>query len=181
VLKQKESPVGTETERDGFDRRQFLRRAAVAGAAAAWAAPVVKTVVGTPAFASNVTGSPKDLSYVAVFYSSGGQSCAVKWNMDGGGAEVGNFNMPDCGGFSGRSCGDPSLFLMSGSGGSMTVCLTQAAIDAGCRIDGGVAKAGSFQSTSNPCGGGAVSGNCVSFSGVGTQPPTRVGGGGPSH
>ena len=44
----------TEKERDGFDRRQFLRRAAVAGAAAAWAAPVVKTVVGTPAFASNV-------------------------------------------------------------------------------------------------------------------------------
>src|SRR4029077_5523500 len=95
VLKEKELPVGTEEkERDGFDRRQFLRRAAVAGAAAAWAAPVVKTVVGTPAFASNVTGSPKDLSYVVVFYSCGGESCAVKWDMDTGGAEIGNFNMP---------------------------------------------------------------------------------------
>ena len=111
----------TEKERDGFDRRQFLRRAAVAGAAAAWAAPVVKTVVGTPAFASNVTGSPKDLSYVAVFYSCGGQSCAVKWDMDTGGAETGNFAMPDCGASTGLSCGDPSLFTLSGGGGSMTV------------------------------------------------------------
>jgi hypothetical protein len=162
----------TEKERDGFDRRQFLRRAAVAGAAAAWAAPVVKTVVGTPAFAKNVTGSPKDLSYVAVFYSCGDQACAVKWDMDTGGTEVGNFNMPDCGGFSGLSCGDPSLFSLTGGGSSMTVCLTQAAIDAGCTITSGVAKAGSFQSTSNPCGTGAVSGNCISFSGVGTQPPT---------
>jgi hypothetical protein len=174
VLKEKELPVGTEEkERDGFDRRQFLRRAAVAGAAAAWTAPVVKSVIGTPAFARNVTGSPKDLSYVAVFYSCGGQSGAVKWDMDSGGAEVGNFNMPDCGGFSGASTGDPSLFSLSGSGGSMTVCLTEAAATAGCTITGGVAKAGSFQSTSNPCGGGAVSGNCISFSGVGTQPPSR--------
>ena len=168
----------TEKERDGFDRRQFLRRAAVAGAAAAWAAPVVKTVVGTPAFASNVTGSPKDLSYVAVFYSCGGQSCAVKWDMDTGGAETGNFAMPDCGASTGLSCGDPSLFTLSGGGGSMTVCLTQAAIDQGCKITGGMAKAGSSQSTSNPCGSGAVAGNSKSLNGIGTQPPR---GGGPNQ
>ncbi|HEY9379578.1 MAG TPA: twin-arginine translocation signal domain-containing protein [Jiangellaceae bacterium] len=164
----------TEKERDGFDRRQFLRRAAVAGAAAAWAAPVIKTVVGTPAFAKNVTGSPKDLSYVAVFYSCGGETCAVKWDMDTGVPETGNFNMPDCGGFSGASCGDPALFNLSSGGSSATVCLTQEAFDGGCRITSGVAKAGSFQSTSNPCAGGAVSedGSCISFSGVGTQPPS---------
>lgn len=176
--------MGTENERNGFDRRQFLRRAAVAGAAAAWAAPVVKTVVGTPAFARNVTGSPKDLSYVAVFYTCGGQSCAVKWDMDTGAAEGGSFELPDCGSNPGLACGDPSLFTLSGGGGSMTVCLTQAAIDAGCTITGGVAKAGSFQSTSNPCGGGAVSGSCISFGGVGTEPANGGGGGGggnPNH
>ena len=64
----------------------------------------------------------------------------------------------------------------------MTVCLTQAAIDAGCTITGGVAKAGSFQSTSNPCGGGAVSGSCISFGGVGTDATERrTPGGGPKH
>ncbi len=83
----------TEKERDGFDRRQFLREAAVAGAAAAWTAPVVKTVIGTPAFAQGVSGTPKDegkdLSYVVVFYScadSPGETCAVKWDIDTGGS-----------------------------------------------------------------------------------------------
>lgn len=171
--------MGTEKSGDGIDRRQFIRRAAVAGAAAAWTAPVVKSVIGTPAFAKNVTGSPKDLSYIVVFYSCGGQPGAVKWNTDGG-VETGNFNMPDCGGFSGIASGDPTLFTLAGGGSSMTICLTQAAIDAGCTISGGVAKAGSFQSTSNPCGSGTISGNCISFGGVGTQPPTG-GGGGPKH
>jgi hypothetical protein len=167
----------SERPRSEMDRRQFIRRAAVAGAAAAWTAPMVKSVIGTPAFATNVTGSPKDLSYFAVFYTCNGQACAVKWNV-GGAVETGNFNMPECGGFSGVSSGDPSLFTLAGGGSSMTVCLTQAAIDAGCTITGGVAKAGSSQSTSNPCGSGSVSGNCISFGGIGTAPPN---GGGRGH
>lgn len=165
--------MGNDRSRSEIDRRQFIRRAAVAGAAAAWTAPVVKSVIGTPAFARDVTGSPKDLSYIVVFYTCGGEAGAVKWNI-GGGVETGNFNMPDCGGFSGAASGDPSLFMVSGGGSSMTVCLTQAAIDAGCSISGGVAKAGSSQSTSNPCGSFSPSGNCITFGGVGTQP---VGGG----
>ena len=40
-----------EEPKSGFDRRTFLRRAAVTGAAAAWAAPVVQTVMARPAFA----------------------------------------------------------------------------------------------------------------------------------
>jgi hypothetical protein len=166
--------MGNDRSRSEFDRRQFIRRAAVAGAAAAWTAPVVKSVIGTPAFATNVSGSPKDLSYIVVFYTCNGQAGAVKWNI-GGGVETGNFNRPDCGGFTGVSSGDPSLFTLSGGGSSMTVCLTQAAIDAGCTITSGQAKAGTSQSTSNPCGNFAPSGNCISFGGLGTQP---VGGGG---
>jgi len=38
-------------ERRGMDRRTFLRRAALTGAAAAWAAPVIQTVTARPAFA----------------------------------------------------------------------------------------------------------------------------------
>src|SRR5262245_39509475 len=38
-------------EKQGMDRRQFLRRAAVTAAAAAGAAPVIQTVTASPAFA----------------------------------------------------------------------------------------------------------------------------------
>ena len=39
-----------ETEK-GIQRRDFLRKAAATGVAAAWAAPLVNTVAATPAFA----------------------------------------------------------------------------------------------------------------------------------
>lgn len=45
-----------EEPRTGLDRRTFLRRAALTGAAAAWAAPLVQTVTARPAFAT--TGTP---------------------------------------------------------------------------------------------------------------------------
>lgn len=41
----------------GMDRRQFLRRAAVTTAVAAWAVPVIETVAATPAFAQT-QGTP---------------------------------------------------------------------------------------------------------------------------
>jgi hypothetical protein len=42
----------------GLDRREFLRRAAVTTAAAAWAAPVIQTVSASPAFAQT-NGTPQ--------------------------------------------------------------------------------------------------------------------------
>ncbi len=39
-------------ERQGMDRRQFLRRAAATTAAAAWAAPIIQTVTASPAYAN---------------------------------------------------------------------------------------------------------------------------------
>ena len=38
-------------ESSGLNRRQFLRRAAVTTATAAWAAPVIQTIVARPAYA----------------------------------------------------------------------------------------------------------------------------------
>lgn len=40
-----------------LDRREFLRRAAIGTAAAAWAAPVIQSVAATPAYAQS-QGSP---------------------------------------------------------------------------------------------------------------------------
>ena len=46
-------------EGSGLNRRQFIRRAAVTTAAAAWAAPVIQTVAASPAFAgTNGTPAP---------------------------------------------------------------------------------------------------------------------------
>jgi hypothetical protein len=41
-----------EKKREGLDRRTFLQRAALTGAAAAWATPIVQTVTASPAFAN---------------------------------------------------------------------------------------------------------------------------------
>ncbi|HXF57741.1 MAG TPA: twin-arginine translocation signal domain-containing protein [Actinomycetota bacterium] len=60
-----------DLERPGLNRREFLRRAAATGAAVAWAAPLVRTIVATPAYAQTV-GTP-----TACFHSVGGR--------DGGG------------------------------------------------------------------------------------------------
>ncbi|HEV2755714.1 MAG TPA: twin-arginine translocation signal domain-containing protein [Actinomycetota bacterium] len=42
-------------DKKSLERRDFLRKAALTGAAAAWAAPVVQTVAATPAFAQTGT------------------------------------------------------------------------------------------------------------------------------
>lgn len=42
-------------DKKSLERRDFLRKAALTGAAAAWAAPVVQTVAATPAFAQTTT------------------------------------------------------------------------------------------------------------------------------
>lgn len=44
-------------ERKSVERREFLRKAAMTGVVAAWAAPVVQTVAATPAFAQT-QGTP---------------------------------------------------------------------------------------------------------------------------
>ena len=48
-----------DEEKKGMDRRQFIRRAAVTTAAAAWAAPVIQTVTASPAFA----GTPEECDH----------------------------------------------------------------------------------------------------------------------
>jgi hypothetical protein len=55
----------------GMDRRTFLRRAAITGAAAAWATPIVQTVTARPAFAAN--GTPVECSHSSSPYFKDGE------------------------------------------------------------------------------------------------------------
>ena len=48
-----------DEEREGMDRREFIRKAAITGAVTAWAVPAIQTVAATPAFAQT-NGSPAE-------------------------------------------------------------------------------------------------------------------------
>ncbi len=68
-------------EPKGIDRRDFLRKAALTGAAAAWAAPVIQTVVARPAFAQ--TGSPSECRHsVGPWFTNGVQRNAAGGCME---------------------------------------------------------------------------------------------------
>jgi hypothetical protein len=71
-----------EEERRGIDRRTFLRRAAVTGAAAAWAAPVIQTIAARPAFATN--GTPAECRHSVGPWFTGGVQQNVGAEDDGG-------------------------------------------------------------------------------------------------
>lgn len=45
-----------DSKRD-FERRAFLKKAGATGLAAAWAAPVIQTVIASPAFATGGGGT----------------------------------------------------------------------------------------------------------------------------
>lgn len=73
-------------ERSSIQRREFLRKAAVTGAAAAWAAPLVQTVAATPAFAHG-TGTPSPCHHSIGGISGGG--CMQACQQSGPGGEGG--------------------------------------------------------------------------------------------
>ena len=83
-----------DEEKKGMDRRQFIRRAAVTTAAAAWAAPVIQTVTASPAFA----GTPEECDHSGCIGACG--------DTAGGNA--------NCGGPPGQVCQD-LLALHSGA------------------------------------------------------------------
>lgn len=164
----------------GMDRREFLRRAAVTGAAAAWTVPVIKTLAGTPALGQTVDGTPKDISYVAVCYTcSTGQECQVKFDLrDTGGVEdcesSGGMSTPQCGFDCRHDSGCPdgcSIFDVATSDGSKTVVVSfKSGADPNCSIiEGrGVGKCGNPEQpqSGGECVPGTVSngGRTITFS-----------------
>lgn len=72
-------------ERKSVDRREFLRKAAITGAAAAWAAPVIQTVAATPAFAQTA-GTPAVCDHSAcVAACNTNANCRGERSPDGSG------------------------------------------------------------------------------------------------
>jgi hypothetical protein len=113
------------TEKDGLDRREFLRRAAITGAVV-WAAPVVQTVAATPAYAQE-RGTPVEED---CFHSVGGQdgegcmgACTSVCDRPGGPGGGGNA----CDGTDPDQCnplgqGPCQTFCPSGQGGDNPCC-----------------------------------------------------------
>lgn len=85
------------------DRRTFLRRAAVTTATAAWAAPMIQTIVARPAYA----GTPVECDHSACI-----GACAMSGNEATCGGPPGDVCMAACGGFGcgegGQLCSDPA-------------------------------------------------------------------------
>jgi hypothetical protein len=87
-------------ESNGIERREFLRKAALTGAIAAWATPVVQSIAATPAFATTV-GTPR----AACFHSNEAdpsQSCMAACTSAGTGC---NGNQCDGFGCGPNGCG----------------------------------------------------------------------------
>lgn len=110
-------------EQEGMDRRNFLRKLAITGAAA-WAAPVIQTVAAGPAFAQEVIGTR-----APCFHSTNnveGVNCmdqCVQACEAQGGNGCGNL----CDGMDVDSCnplgdGPCQTFCASGQGGDNQCC-----------------------------------------------------------
>jgi hypothetical protein len=97
-------------DREDLNRRDFLRRAAMTTAAAAWAAPVIQTVAATPAFAQE-QGTPPPPP---------GDGCAHSTGPNGGcmGACASVCGGNQCGGQGNRNqaAGPCTVYCPPGSG-----------------------------------------------------------------
>ena len=97
-------------ESGGLNRRQFLRRAAVTTATAAWAAPVIQTIAARPAYA----GTP-----VVCDHSGCIGACATSGNKQTCGGPPGTVCAAACEstfgcGNGGEICSDPAACAPEG-------------------------------------------------------------------
>jgi hypothetical protein len=69
-------------ERKSVDRREFLRKAAITGAVAAWAVPAIQTVAATPAFAQTA-GTAQPCQHSLGGKSGGGCMAACQGGCGG--------------------------------------------------------------------------------------------------
>jgi len=94
--------MGDDTS--GLNRRQFLRRAAITTATAAWAAPVIQTIAARPAYA----GTP-----VVCDHSACIGACALSGDANSCGGPPGQVCAAACGQFGcgtdGLICSDPAV------------------------------------------------------------------------
>jgi hypothetical protein len=102
----------------GMERREFLRKAAITGATAAWAAPLIQTVAATPAFAQTAgTGQPGTCHHS--IGGDTGEGCMGACQASGSG----------CGSACNRQCN--TLCPVQPGGGDDRQCTSTAACDSG--------------------------------------------------
>lgn len=144
--------MGEETSQ-GLTRRDLLRRGAVLGGAVVWTTPVVQTLGMGRAFAS--TASPvggKDISYMVITWTCGDDQFHTKLNENGV-VEAGQ--TPDCE----MSLTDSTAANLpawvtnvgAADGACVSVTVDDSLITSGCTRGDILLKAGSAQSTENPC------------------------------
>ncbi|HEX6208407.1 MAG TPA: hypothetical protein VF058_08640 [Actinomycetota bacterium] len=165
--------MSDELEPQGIKRREFIRKAAVTGATVAWAAPVVRTLAGAPAFAQTATPQGKDFSYIALCISCNGSHCRIKIDLDDNGnkaqCETGDsFQTPGCSLSCGATSNCPSNacadIQASSADGGATVTVT---LPPGCSIPhDGVAV--------GKCGNPPENGECVETFVTGTDGSGRT-------
>jgi len=107
-------PDQARTEHDGLSRREVLKRAAIVGGVA-WAAPVVQSLVGTPAFAQ---GSPGPCFKSVGDPNGGGCQNACQQSGCTGGSCDGTDPDPD----NPMGQGPCQCFCPSGQGGDNPCC-----------------------------------------------------------
>ncbi|HVR79022.1 MAG TPA: hypothetical protein VMS99_11615 [Acidimicrobiia bacterium] len=142
--------MGEETSQ-GISRRDLLRRGAVLGGAVMWTTPVVQTLGMGRAFAQ--TASPvdggKDISYFVIHWDCGDGEFHTKFDENG---QPDPGATPDCEmSLEGSTPANlpPGITVGAASGACVTITVHPDFAD--CEILEVLLKAGSSQSTDDPC------------------------------
>jgi hypothetical protein len=148
-----------EEEREvkkGLNRREFMRRAALTGAAAAWAAPVIQTVAASPAYAT----TPVDWSDCVGGCNAAGPGCPPS------GADAPALNNTACETVCTDLCGGPGgICCNSAVINSNNWCSTSGTNSVACYFG---PLGGCTPSDTASCCGGTNNAVCATSSGPGT-------------
>jgi hypothetical protein len=105
----------TSERRNVLRRRDFVRRAALAGTAPVWAAPIIQSI-RAPAYAAVYPVGGFDISFVALLLQCGTRRYRVKFDANGGLGKVCGRN------FAVGNCSDPDDQLSRGDPGVQNTC-----------------------------------------------------------
>ncbi len=143
--------VGEEVDQ-GITRRDLLRRGAVLGGAVMWTTPVVQTLGMGRAFAQTASPVGKDISYMVITWTCGDDQFHTKLN-EFGQEEAGA--TPDCEmTLEGSTPANLPPWVTSvgaASGACVIVTVDDDLLTGGCTRGDILLKAGSSQSTDDPC------------------------------
>lgn len=132
----------------GISRRDLLRRGVVLGGAVMWTTPVVQTLGMGRAFAQTASPTGKDISYLVIHWDCGSGEFHTK--IEDGQQQAGA--TPDCEmSLEGSTAANlPAGITVGAVSGSCVTITVDPSFD-GCQVLEVLLKAGSSESTSDPC------------------------------